>query len=51
MHKGALETLAYCLIEKGRIVEAKMCAGAINEKRPGDPAVIKILDACRIAKS
>ena len=49
MHKGALETMAYCLIEKGRLPEAKVCAGAINEKRPGDPAVIRILDACRFA--
>ncbi|MDR2866512.1 MAG: hypothetical protein LBV13_03820 [Methanomassiliicoccaceae archaeon] len=46
-HKGALETMAFCLIEKSRLKEAKMCAGAINEISPGDPAAIRILDACR----
>ena len=45
-HKGALETMAYCLIEKARFKEAKVMAGAINEKSPGDPAAIRILDAC-----
>ena len=47
MHKGALETMALCLIEKKKFAEAKMCAGAINERSPGDPAVIRILDMCR----
>jgi tetratricopeptide (TPR) repeat protein len=46
-HKGALETMAYCLIEKSRFIEAKVVAGAINERSPGDPAAIRILDACR----
>jgi len=50
-HAGALETMAFCLIEKSRFAEAKLMAGAINDKRPGDPAVIRILDACRIAKN
>ena len=48
-HKGALETMAYCLIEKSRFIEAKVMAGAINENHPGDPAAIRILDACRQA--
>ncbi|MCL2712511.1 MAG: hypothetical protein FWD37_04475 [Methanomassiliicoccaceae archaeon] len=46
-HKGALETMAYCLIEKGRFREAKIAAGAINEVSPGDTVAIRILDACR----
>ncbi|MCL1984161.1 MAG: hypothetical protein FWG58_02025 [Methanomassiliicoccaceae archaeon] len=49
MHKGALETMALCLIEKKKFPEAKMCAGAINERSPGDPAAIRILDMCRQA--
>ncbi|MDR0198430.1 MAG: hypothetical protein LBI08_01630 [Methanomassiliicoccaceae archaeon] len=49
-HRGALETMAFCLIERSRLIEAKVLAGAINDKRPGDPAAIRILDACRIAK-
>jgi tetratricopeptide (TPR) repeat protein len=48
-HKGALETMAFCLIEKSKFTEAKVFAGAINERSPGDPAVIRILDACRMA--
>jgi hypothetical protein len=48
-HKGALETMAFCLIEKSKFIEAKVFAGAINERSPGDPAAIRILDACRIA--
>ena len=48
-HKGALETMAFCLIEKSRFNEAKVMAGAINDKSPGDPAAIRILDACRQA--
>ena len=49
-HKGALETMAYCMIEKSRIIEAKVLAGAINDRTPGDPAAIRILDACRESK-
>lgn len=48
-HIGALETLALCLVEKGKIVQAKVLAGAINDKDPGNPAVIRILDACRLS--
>ena len=48
-HKGAQETMAYCLIEKGRFIEAKIMAGAINENDPGSVAAIRILDACRQA--
>jgi len=48
-HIGALETMALCLIEKKKILEAKLLAGAINEKDPGNPAAIRILDACRAA--
>ena len=48
-HKGALETMAFCLIERSRFNEAKVMAGAINDKSPGDPATIRILDACRQA--
>jgi len=44
----AMEILAYCLVEKGKIKEAKIVAGAINEKEPGDPAVFKILNMCRV---
>ena len=45
-HIGALETMAMCLIEKKKFVEAKVFAGVINNKDPGNPAVIRILDAC-----
>ncbi|MCL2143588.1 MAG: hypothetical protein FWH44_04955 [Methanomassiliicoccaceae archaeon] len=50
-HKGALETMAMCFVEKSRFIEAKVLAGAINERTPGDPAAIRILDACRSAKT
>jgi len=43
----AMEILAYSLIEKKKYPEAKIAAGAINEKEPGNPAVIKILDLCK----
>lgn len=46
-HVGALEVMAMCLVEKGRYPQAKLLAGAINEREPGSPAVIRILDACR----
>ena len=46
-HTGALEVMAMCFIEKGKYPQAKLLAGAINEKEPGSPAVIRILDACR----
>ena len=46
-HVGALEIMAMCFIEKGKLAQAKLFAGAINEQEPGSPAVIRILDACR----
>ena len=48
-HAGALETMAMCLIEKGKYIQAKMLAGVINDKDPNNPAVMRILDACRVA--
>ena len=50
-HVGALEVMAMCFIEKGKYTQAKLFAGAINEKEPGSPAVIRILDACRASSS
>ena len=47
-HIGALETMAYCLIEKHKFIQAKFFAGAINNKEPGNPTAIKILDECRM---
>ena len=46
----AMEILAYCLAEKGKISEARIVAGAINEKEPGNPAVVRILDMCKNTK-
>ena len=46
-HIGAMEVLAYCLAEKGKIAEAKIVAGAINEKEPGHQAVFRILNLCK----
>lgn len=43
-----MEILAYTLIDKNKIQEARIVAGAINENDPGNPAVLKILDMCRI---
>lgn len=45
-HVGALEEMAMCLIEKGELGKARFFAGAINEVSPGNPATIRILDAC-----
>ena len=50
-HVGALEVMAMCFIEKGKYTQAKLFAGAINEKEPGSPAVIRILDACRVSSA
>lgn len=50
-HIGALETMAMCLVMKKKYLQAKMLAGVINENYPGNPAVIRILDACRAAFS
>ena len=50
-HVGALEVMAMCFIEKGKYTQAKLFAGAINDKEPGSPAVIRILDACRVSSA
>ena len=50
-HIGALETLAYCHIERKNYVSAKLLAGAINDADPGNPAAVRILDACRLMSS
>lgn len=50
-HIGALETLAFCHIEKKNYLSAKLLAGAINDADPGNPAAIRILDACRVMSS
>jgi hypothetical protein len=46
-HIGALETMAMCFVEKKSFINAKLLAGAINDADPGNPAAIRILDACR----
>ena len=51
LHLGALEIMAMCFVEKGKYRQAKLFAGAINEKEPGSPAVIRILDACRMSNA
>lgn len=50
-HVGALETMAMCLVEKSKFTHAKLLAGVINDKDPGNPAALRILDACRIASN
>ncbi len=45
-HIGAMETLALCLIEKGKMNEARIVAGAINEQSPGHQSVTRILEMC-----
>ncbi|MDI3542199.1 MAG: hypothetical protein PWQ62_1113 [Candidatus Methanomethylophilaceae archaeon] len=45
-HIGAMWNMAICLIEKGRINEAKVLAGAINEVEPGSHLALEILDLC-----
>ena len=47
-HIGALETMAMCFAEKKSFINAKLLAGAINDAEPGNPAAIRILDACRL---
>lgn len=46
----ALEIMALCFIEKKKFYEAKMLAGVINNKDPTNPAVVRILDACRLGR-
>lgn len=48
LHIGALETMAMCLVEKGDTLHAKIFAGVINQRSPGHPAAIRILDACNL---
>lgn len=50
-HLGALEIMAMCFVEKGKYHQAKFFAGVINDTDPGNPAVIRILDACRISSN
>ena len=50
-HIGAMETLALCHAEKKSFINAKIIAGRINEVDPGNPAVVRIIDACRILSS
>lgn len=50
-HIGALETMAMCLVEKKSFINAKLLAGAINDADPGNPAAVRILDACRLMSS
>ncbi len=50
-HIGALETMAMCFVEKKSFINAKLLAGAINDADPGNPAAIRILDACRLLSS
>lgn len=47
-HIGALETMAMCFVEKKSFINAKLLAGAINDADPGNPAAIRVLDACRL---
>ena len=46
-HTGAMEYLGYGLASKGSVREAKIVAGAINEKEPGNPAAFRIIMLCR----
>lgn len=45
-HIGAMETLGICLAEKGEYDKARIVAGAINEKSPGDKAALNVLSYC-----
>lgn len=45
-HIGAMETLGICLALKGEYDKARIVAGAINEKSPGDKAALNILGYC-----
>ena len=45
-HVGAMETLGICLAEKGEYDKARIVAGAINEKSPGDKAALNVLSYC-----
>ncbi len=45
-HIGAMETLGICLAWKGEYDKARIVAGAINEKSPGDKAALNVLTYC-----
>lgn len=45
-HIGAMETLGICLAVKGELDKARIVAGAINEKSPGDKAALNVLAYC-----
>ena len=45
-HIGAMETLGICLAEKGEYDKARIVAGAINERSPGDRAAFNVLSYC-----
>lgn len=45
-HVGAMETLGICLAMKGEYDKARIVAGAINEKSPGDKAALNVLSYC-----
>ena len=45
-HIGAMETLGICLAEKGEYDKARIVAGAINERSPGDKAALNVLSYC-----
>lgn len=45
-HLDAMETLGICLAQKGEYEKARIVAGAINEKSPGDRAALNILRYC-----
>ena len=45
-HIGAMETLGICLADKGEYDKARIVAGAINEKSPGDKAALNVLSYC-----
>lgn len=45
-HLDAMETLGICLAYKGEYEKARIVAGAINEKSPGDRAALNVLRYC-----
>ena len=45
-HIDAMETLGICLAHKGEYDKARIIAGAINEKSPGDKAALNVLSYC-----
>ncbi len=45
-HVGAMETLGICLAIKGKYDKARIVAGAINERSPGDKAALNVLSYC-----